>query len=130
MFYYIDNIKFILFNPKAESMTTLRHCLCLDLKDDPNLINQYEVHHINVWPEVLQGFKEAGIHSAEIFRWSNRLFMILETEPGFSFEEKDKLDRENPKIMEWENLMSKYQQSLPGVSDNSKWQQMKKIFTY
>jgi len=111
-------------------MNTLRHCLCLDLKDDPDLIKAYAEHHKNVWPEVLQSLKEAGILSAEIYRWSNRLFMILETKPGFSFEEKDKLDRKNPKVIEWENLMWKYQQTMPGVSDNSKWQQMEKIFTY
>lgn len=110
-------------------MKTIRHCLCLDLKNDPELINAYEEHHKNVWPEVLQSLKDAGVHSAEIYRWSDRLFMILETNKEFSFEEKNRLDSQNAKVMEWEALMWKFQQSLPGVVDGSKWQRMEKIFT-
>lgn len=107
---------------------SIRHCLCLDLKGDAKLILDYEKHHRNVWPDVLHSLREAGIISAEIYRWNNRLFMILETKPSFSFEEKANLDQQNKKVMEWEELMWKYQQSLPGVEDGSKWQVMKKIF--
>lgn len=106
----------------------IRHCLCLDLKDDAKLILEYEKHHRKVWPEILNSLKEAGIISAEIYRWQNRLFMILKTKPSFSFENKAKLDQKNPKVMEWEELMWKYQQSLPGVEDGSKWQLMERIF--
>ena len=116
--------------PKYNHMNTIKHCLCLDLKNDPDLIKAYEEHHKNVWPEVLQGLKDAGIHAAEIYRWSNRLFMILETARDFSFENKEKQDLNIPRILEWEDLMWKFQQSLPGVENGSKWQQMKKIFTF
>jgi len=105
-----------------------RYCLCLDLKDDAALISQYEDHHRHVWPEILQSLKDAGILSAEIYRWQNRLSMILETKPEFTFENKSALDQKNPKVMEWEGLMWQYQQSLPGVEDGSKWQLMDKIF--
>jgi len=108
---------------------SIRQCLCLDLKDDDKLILEYENHHRKVWPEVLLSLKEAGIISAEIYRWQNRLFMILETKPSFSFEEKAKLDQDNKKVMEWEELMWKYQQSLRGVEDGSKWQVMDRIFS-
>ncbi|HSJ66266.1 MAG TPA: L-rhamnose mutarotase [Anditalea sp.] len=107
----------------------MRHCLCLDLKDDAKLIAEYEEHHTKVWPEVLLSLENAGILSAEIYRWKNRIFMILETKPGFTFEEKLRLDAENEKVLEWEKLMWKYQKTLPGVKEGSKWQLMKKIFT-
>ena len=107
----------------------MRYCLCLDLKDDTELINEYEKHHRNVWPEVLFNLKNSGILSADIFRWQNRLFMILETNKSFTFENKSRLDQENSKVLEWEELMWKYQQKLPGVKDGSKWQQMNKIFS-
>lgn len=107
---------------------SIRYCLCLDLKDDAKLILDYEKYHNNVWPEVIQNLKEAGIISAEIYRWGNRLFMILETKPEFTFEEKTRLDQHNKKVMEWEELMWKYQQRLPGVADGSKWQVMERIF--
>lgn len=107
----------------------MRHCFCLDLKNNPDLIAEYEQYHRNVWPEVLHSLRHAGIHSAQIYRWTYRLFMILETEPDFSFEEKNRIDQENQKVKEWEELMWNYQQSLPGVVDGSKWQQMKEIFS-
>jgi len=65
-----------------------RFCLALDLKDDPALIDAYQAHHRNVWPEVLKSIHEAGIVEMDIYRVENRLFMIMETEPGFSFEKK------------------------------------------
>ncbi|MFA9201476.1 MAG: PH domain-containing protein [Cypionkella sp.] len=36
---------------------------------------------------------------------SNRLFMIMEVDETFSPERKQKMDNENPKVQEWENLI-------------------------
>jgi len=47
---------------------------------------------------------------------------------SFSFEKKAEMDANNPKVQEWENLMSSFQQKLPGTAENEKWQLMKKIF--
>jgi L-rhamnose mutarotase len=106
-----------------------RFCLALDLINDETLINEYELHHKNVWPEVYQTIKQSGITSLEIYRVENRLFMIMEVEPGFSFEEKQKLDASEPKVAEWENLMWKYQQALPLAKPGEKWVVMEKIFS-
>ncbi len=38
------------------------------------------------------------------------------------------MDRSNLKVQEWENLMWKYQQSLPGTKRGEKWRMMEKIF--
>jgi L-rhamnose mutarotase len=106
----------------------MRYCLALDLKNDPGLIEEYEKHHQAVWPEILESFKESGIQSMEIFRWENRLFMIMETDASFSFEKKKVIDTNSPIVQQWESLMSKYQQALPGAKPGEKWQLMKKIF--
>lgn len=105
-----------------------RYCLTLDLKDDPQLIEEYEGYHKSVKAEILQSFTDAGILSMELYRWENRLCMIIEVDQSFSFERKAELDANNPVVQEWENLMSTYQQQLPGSSENGKWQLMKKIF--
>ena len=47
---------------------------------------------------------------------------------GFTFENKAKTDAKNPIVQKWENLMSTYQEKLPGVKNGEKWQLMKKIF--
>lgn len=106
----------------------MRYCLALDLKNDPNLMEEYERHHQAVWPEILDSFKEAGILSMEIFRWENRLFLIMDTDASFSFERKNEIDANSPIVQQWENLMSTYQQALPGSKPGEKWQLMKRIF--
>ena len=105
-----------------------RYCLALDLKDDPSSIAEYEAHHRQVWPEILSSIKDSGIEQMEIYRTQNRLFMIMETEDGFSFENKAKADAANAKVQEWEQLMWKYQQALPRAKPGEKWVLMEKIF--
>jgi L-rhamnose mutarotase len=106
-----------------------RYCFALDLKDDPNLIAAYEEYHLSVWPEIIQSIKEADIKSLEIYRVSNRLFMIMETGPDFSFEKKAEADAHNPMVVQWEKLMWEYQQALPTAKPGGKWMLMDKIFT-
>jgi L-rhamnose mutarotase len=105
-----------------------RYCLLLDLKNDPQLIAEYEARHREVWPEILESIKTAGITDMQIYRWQNRLFMIMETDETFSFEAKAAADAANETVQEWENLMWQYQQALPGVAPGQKWQLMDKIF--
>jgi L-rhamnose mutarotase len=95
--------------------------LTLDLKDDPKLIAEYEAYHQKVWPEILDSIRKAGIQKMEIYRYAQRLFMILETEDDFSFERKATLDENNSKVQEWETLMWKYQQALPRAKPGEKW---------
>jgi L-rhamnose mutarotase len=52
----------------------------------------------------------------------------METNDDFSFEKKAKADAGNEKVQEWENLMWKYQQALPGAEPGEKWMLMEKIF--
>ena len=51
----------------------MRHCLALDLKDDPALIAEYELQHREVWPEVLAHLRAQGVRELEIFRLGTRL---------------------------------------------------------
>ena len=106
----------------------MRYCLALDLKDDQNLIDEYEQYHQNVWPEIIASIKNAGVTDLEIYRVANRLFMIMETDESFSFERKNVMDNANPKVQEWEELMWKYQQALPVAKPGEKWILMNKIF--
>lgn len=105
-----------------------RYCLLLDLKNDPQLIAEYEARHREVWPEILESIKTAGITDMQIYRWQNRLFMIMETDETFSFEAKAAADADNEKVQAWESLMWQYQQALPGVAPGQKWQLMERIF--
>ncbi|MRX65334.1 L-rhamnose mutarotase [Maribacter luteus] len=105
-----------------------KYCLALDLKDDPVLIDQYKAHHKKVWPEITQSIIDSGIENAEIYCVGNRLFMILEVNDSFSFEQKEQMDNANRKVQEWEELMWKYQQKMPWAKENEKWVLMDKIY--
>lgn len=105
-----------------------RYCLALDLKNDPKLIAEYDEWHQKVWPEILESITSAGIELMQIYRFANRLFMIMEVNDSFSFAKKAAADASNPTVQEWEELMWKYQQAIPGVADGAKWVLMNKIF--
>ena len=105
-----------------------RFCLTLDLKDDPALIAEYETWHKNVWPEIIESIRTSGIENMQIYRFSNRLFMIMEVNETFSFDKKGTADAGNEKVQEWETLMWKYQQGVPGAKPGEKWVLMDNIF--
>ena len=105
-----------------------RYCLTLDLKNDPELIREYEEHHKAVWPEIISSIKDAGIENMQIYRYGTRLFMIMAVNDNFSFEKKQLADANNIKVQEWEELMWKYQQPLEGTVKGEKWMLMDKIF--
>lgn len=106
----------------------MRYCLALDLKDDPALIDEYERYHQQVWPEIISSIRSSGIEALDIYRTGNRLFMIMETKDGFSFDAKAAADAANPKVQEWETLMWKFQQALPWAKPGEKWVLMNNIF--
>lgn len=106
-----------------------KFCLALDLIDDPELIAEYEKYHQNVWAEVKQSILDSGITNMEIYRVQNRLFMMVEADESFSFEDKNEADKNNSKTQEWEELMWKFQKQLPNSKPGEKWQLMDKIFS-
>jgi L-rhamnose mutarotase len=109
---------------------TKRYCLTLDLKDDPKLIAEYKKYHAQgkSWPEITKSIRDSGIEDMEIYLRGARMFMIMEVSERFSFEEKAKADQLNPKVQEWEKLMWKFQQPLPGAAPGEKWMLMEKVF--
>lgn len=101
----------------------------LDLKPDRDAIYEYEQWHKKVWPEILQSIHQSGIQKMEIFRSGNRLVMIMKTTEDFSLEAKASADASNPKVQEWEALMSHFQQPLPWAQLGEKWLLMNSIFS-
>lgn len=106
-----------------------RYCLALDLINDPELIKEYEDYHRHIWPEIKKSITDAGVLEMNIYRFGNRLFMIMEVEDSFSFERKSQMDAGNHRVQEWERLMWKYQQAIPGTKEGEKWVLMKEIFS-
>lgn len=105
-----------------------RFCLTLDLKDDPKLIEEYKKHHDQIWPEIVESIRSAGIQDMEIYLLGTRMCMIIEADEQFSFEAKGEADRVNPKVQEWEKLMWRFQQPLPEAKPGEKWLLMERVY--
>jgi L-rhamnose mutarotase len=107
-----------------------RFCLACDLKNDPELIAEYRKWHQpgGVWPEIINSIKEAGVLDMEIYLFGTRMVLIMETTEDFTLEHKATLDRNNPRVVEWENLMWRFQEAVPGVPEDQKWSPMERIF--
>jgi L-rhamnose mutarotase len=105
-----------------------RYCKTLTLRDDPELIRQYEEVHRKVWPEILQGMREVGILDMEIWRYGNRLFMIMDTVPGFDHDKAMAELAGKPRQKEWEAYVSKFQNTSPEATADEKWQLMERVF--
>ncbi|GHB60603.1 L-rhamnose mutarotase [Persicitalea jodogahamensis] len=106
-----------------------RYCLALDLKDDPQLIEKYKQHHAleNFWPEINRNIRRAGVLDMEIYLFGNRMFMIMEVDDTFSFERMNEINQD-PKSVEWEDLMWGFQQAVPGTRPGEKWAPMERVF--
>ena len=107
-----------------------RICQVLDLIDDPDIIQKYEVFHQDVWPEVTQPMYNHGIESMEIYRVGNRLFMIMEVKESFNQEKYEVFCKADPTIQRWEKIMSTLQQVTPWSTKNKKWARAKRIFSF
>ncbi len=105
-----------------------RYVLALDLVDQADLIEEYESYHRAIWPEIEESILSAGVHQMAIYRFGNRLMMLMDVGDDFSFERKADADAKNERVQEWEKLMWKYQQALPGAKAGEKWVLMDKIF--
>jgi L-rhamnose mutarotase len=105
-----------------------RFCLALDLVDDPALIAEYEAIHQNIWPEIKESIKDSGITVMDIYRFSNRMFMIMEVDETYTDERKAAMDAASPIVQKWEQFMWKFQQAIPGAKPGEKWVMMKQIF--
>jgi L-rhamnose mutarotase len=105
-------------------------CLTLELRDDEDLIREYEDYHRpgRVWPEVIDAIRESGIFDMQIYRTGTLLVMVLSVSEEFSFEDNAARARANPKVTEWERLMARFQKAEATAGADEKWRPAAKIF--
>jgi L-rhamnose mutarotase len=116
-FFLLMYIPYLIYKAFGDFMKV--YAQALDLKNNKELINEYENHHKNVWPEVLEGLKSVGIIRMRIWRINNRLFMLIETSDKFDIEKFQKYTETNDKAKEWDALMKNYQEKIP--NSNGEW---------
>lgn len=107
-----------------------RFCKTLVLEDDPQLIEAYKKVHAAgaAWPEITQGMLEVGILDMEIYLTGNRLFMIMDTVPGFDHDAAMAELAGKPRQAEWEAYVSRFQQTAADSSAAEKWELIERIY--
>lgn len=102
---------------------SMRRCLALDLRDDPETIAAYVRWHApgGPPPPVTRSIRAAGILEMQIWLTGPRLFMIIETGPDFSPRAKAEADAADPDVRAWEALMDGLQKTLPWAAPGEKW---------
>jgi|TARA_Y100001949_G_scaffold168209_1_gene166693 L-rhamnose mutarotase len=93
----------------------------IDLVNDPKIIKKYDDYHQNVWPEDLEAMKTHGISRMKIWRVSNRLFMLMETSDDYDPSTYSEYTDNDPKSKEWDDIMRKMQQKIPGTENSADW---------
>ena len=102
--------------------------LTINLKDDPEVIKRYKSHHQNVWPEVEEGLRSAGITHMKIFLLGRRLFMYMEADDNYNPLRAQEVYMEHPRVPEWEALMQGLQEPVPEASSGEWWALMEPVY--
>lgn len=108
----------------------MRHVLLLDIDPKDDSVRAYrDWHRAGGPPEAItRSIRQSGILDLEIWHMADRLVMIMETGPGFSFEAKAMADASDPDVQAWEALMEKFQRPLPFAPQGVKWVPTERIY--
>lgn len=118
------------YTVKSYNAPVKRYCQTLELKDNPELIQEYIERHSEAchWPEIREGIRSVGILEMEIYLLGTKLFMIVETPPDFQWDSAFEKLATLPRQAEWEEYMSLFQDAEPKATSAGKWKQMDRIF--
>jgi len=83
---------------------------------------QYHENQFEEWPEVAAGFCKAGFQEVLLYRHGRQLLLYISFSNGKDFTEIDALTTEdNPRVIEWNRIMSAYQEGIEGTANNETW---------
>src|SRR5574344_1079112 len=118
------------YKVKEYKCAVKRYCQTLDLKDNPELIEEYRKRHSkeHAWPEIIAGIRQVGILDMDIYILGSRLFMIVETPLDFDWDSAMSRLATLPRQQEWEDYMSMFQLCKEGESSAEKWKPMELMF--
>jgi len=121
------NLKDGYIKEKAEA--TKRFCQFLKL--NPETLDQYKYWHNsrNIWKEIPEGMRKAGILDMDIYIVADNAFMILETPLDFDWDSAFGKLATYERQSEWEEFVSQFQIVGEGQRSEEKWKLMERIFS-
>ena len=107
---------------------TRRYCQFIEL--NPATIDQYKHWHrsANIWLEIPEGIRRAGILDMDIYVVGSRGIMILTTPVDFDWDVAFGALAGFERQAEWEAFVAPFQLAAGGRSDE-KWQLCERIFS-
>ena len=108
---------------------TKRYCQYLSL--NPETLDEYKHWHDshNIWKEIPEGIRKAGILNMELYFIDSLAFMIVETPVDFDWDEAFGRLATYERQAEWEAFVSRFQIAGDGKRSEEKWQLMERIFS-
>jgi L-rhamnose mutarotase len=101
----------------------------INLKDHPGIVETYRRYHRDVWPEVQQSLRRAGVQRMDIFLLGRRLVMVVEMRDGVDYRTAFKAHAaSSPRVAEWEHLMKSLQEPPPEAAQDEWWAVMEPVF--
>ena len=96
-----------------------------NLVADTTLQHQYMEYHrtqFEKWPEVSKGFCKADFQQLLVFRNGRQLMLVISIPKGKTLDELNpKTTENNPRVDEWNKIMSKYQEGIEDAPKGSTW---------
>lgn len=128
-FYIFDKAKNCTDNTVVESWKD--YLLTANLVDDSLAQAEYIHYHaiqFDEWPEVAEGFCLAGFQQLLAFRSGRQLLLVISIPAGKTLDELNpKTIENNPRMVEWNNLMSNYQVGIGGTEPDETWVFLNKV---
>jgi L-rhamnose mutarotase len=95
------------------------------LRIKPEAIEEYEIEHKRVWPELLAKLKSVGISEYSIFRRGQDLTLVLRVD---DFDRAwDELDRD-PVNQKWQQFMGRLFEPVPDQHRGERFAMLQEVF--
>lgn len=95
------------------------------LRIKPDAIEEYDLAHRAVWPEMLAALKQAGISDYSIFRRGQDLFLCLRVD---DFEAAFAQLAHHPVNQRWQAEMGRLFEPVPGLQPGERFAMMEEVF--
>jgi L-rhamnose mutarotase len=83
---------------------------------------EYHRTQFKRWPEISKGFCNANFQQLLVFRTGRQLMLIISIPKGESLDKLNpKTMENNPRVNEWNTIMSKYQVGIDDAPKGTTW---------
>ncbi len=107
------------------------YLLTANLVADSVLQQEYLEYHrtqFEEWPEVAQGFCNADFQQLLVFRNGRQLLLVISIPGDKTLDELNpKTEENNPRVVDWNRRMSKYQEGIEGTGPGETWVFLEKV---